>query len=141
VVKDVFRDFPGGRSGDAGGKAGKNTGCLGEEIAVAYLRHKGYSIVERNYRRRFGEIDIIAKDGETVVFVEVKTRKSARFGSPFDAVDLHKQKKMSRVALAYLSSCRLFDRPARFDVVAVFLRRGSSPEVEIIQDAFELYGE
>ncbi len=140
-MKNFFSGFLGPGAGDDDRPAGKDTGPRGEEIAVAYLQQKGYSIVERNYRLRFGEIDIIARDGETIVFVEVKTRKSIRFGSPFDAVDLRKQKKMSRVALAYLSSCRLLDSPARFDVVAVLLRRGSQPEVEIVQDAFELCGE
>lgn len=138
-MKGVFSGFLSGRSGDVSRSAGKDTGSLGEEIAVAYLKQKRYLIVERNYRKRFGEIDIIAEDGETLVFVEVKTRKSTRFGSPFEAVDSRKQKKMTQAALAYLSSHKLLNRPARFDVVAVMLHHGSDPVVEIVQDAFEMY--
>ncbi len=141
MVKEAILGFFSSKLNSANGMAGKSTGHYGEEVAVAYLKQKGYSIVERNYRKRFGEIDIIAENGETVVFVEVKTRRSTRYGSPFDAVDDRKQKKMSRVALAYLNSRKLFDKLARFDVVAVMLRDGSPPEIEIVQDAFEIYDE
>jgi len=141
MVKQILMDFFSGRLKDVKNMAGKNTGHYGEDIAAAYLQQKGYSIVERNYRKRFGELDIIAEDGEVLVFVEVKTRSSTRFGSPFEAVDSRKQRKMSRIALAYLNSRKLFDRSARFDVVAVMLHKGSLPEVEIVQDAFEMYGE
>jgi putative endonuclease len=139
MVKWLGKDFFSGGSGNVNKTAGKNTGQIGEETAVAYLKQKGYLIVERNYRKRFGEIDIVAQDGEVVVFVEVKTRRSVRFGSPFEAVDRRKQKKMTRVALAYLNSHKLFDRSARFDVVAVMLHKESGSEVEIVQDAFEMY--
>ena len=137
-MKQVLIDFFSGRLKDVKNMAGKDTGHYGEDIAAAYLRQKGYSIVERNYRKRIGELDIIAEDGEVVVFVEVKTRRSTRFGSPFEAVDSRKQKKMSRIALEYLNSRKLLNRAARFDVVAVMLHEGSLPEVEIVQDAFEI---
>lgn len=139
MVKWLGKDFFSGGSGKVNKEAGKNTGHFGEETAVAYLKQIGYLIIERNYRKRFGEIDIVAQDGDVVVFVEVKTRRSVRFGSPFEAVDRRKQKNMTRVALAYLDSHKLFDRSARFDVVAVMLHKESGPEVEIVQDAFEMY--
>jgi len=117
------------------------TGPYGEEIAASFLQAQGYAIIERNYRKRFGEIDIIAEDGEELVFIEVKTRKSNRFGSPLEAVDTRKQQKMSRVALAYLNSLEMADRAARFDVVAVLLRGNLPPEIELVKDAFELCNE
>ena len=112
-------------------------GRSGEDIAAAYLQRLGYHIITRNYRRRFGEIDIIARDVDVLVFVEVKARRSNRCGSPFEAVDRRKQRQISRVALDYITRHGLEDRPARFDVVAVFLRKDRSPQVEIIKDAFE----
>jgi len=119
-------------------RAGESIGPYGEEIAVSCLKKKGYTIIERNYRKRYGEIDIIAEDSGEIVFVEVKTRKSDRFGSPLEAVDIRKQQKMSRVALAFLHSRGMTDRAARFDVVAVRLE-SRRPEVEVVKDAFELY--
>ena len=115
-----------------------NTGHYGEKIAASYLKGLGYAIIERNFRQRFGEIDIIAEDGEVLVFIEVKTRKSDLFGSPFEAVDSRKQKKMSRVALTYLNRCGRTDQAARFDVVAVLLQKTLPPKVELVRDAFEL---
>jgi len=119
-------------------KSGGNVGSYGEEIAASYLKKQGYRILEQNYRKRYGEIDIIAEDGEDIVFVEVKTRKSDLFGSPFEAVDTRKQHRMSRVALAYLHSRKMSDRSARFDVVAVMVRAGMSLSVEVIRNAFEV---
>ncbi|MDW7772060.1 MAG: YraN family protein [Desulfobulbaceae bacterium] len=121
-------------------RAGENTGSLGEEIAVSFLKKSGYAIIERNYRKRYGEIDIIAEDGGELVFIEVKTRKSSSFGSPFEAVDSRKQEKMSRVAMAYMISRSLTEQAARFDVVAVRLEAKQQPKVELVKDAFELCG-
>ena len=115
------------------------TGRTGEDLAVRYLENQGYVIVERNYRKRIGEIDIIARDGECLVFVEVKTRRSNRFGSPFDAVGFRKQQQVSRVALAFMTQHRCLDVPVRFDVVAVHLE-GQSSRVELIKNAFEYNG-
>jgi putative endonuclease len=113
------------------------TGKRGEDIAVAYLKNKGYRIIERNYKCLFGEIDIVAKDGDTVVFVEVKSRKSEKFGDPQGAVGREKQKKISRISLTYLEEKHLYPCDARFDVVAIkMLPAGST--VELIQNAFEL---
>jgi len=112
------------------------TGREGEAIAARYLEQKGYRIVERNYRCVFGEMDIIARDGRTCVFVEVKSRKSERFGDPGLAVDRRKQRKMSAVAMCYLKEKRLLGNPSRFDVVAVrFFSQGS--RVELIRNAFD----
>ena len=115
------------------------TGQIGEDLAVCYLENQGYIIVERNYRMRMGEIDIIARDGESLVFVEVKTRRSSRFGSPFDAVDFRKQQQVSRVALAYMTRHRCEEMPVRFDVIGVLIERPSST-IELIKNAFEYCG-
>jgi putative endonuclease len=115
----------------------KRTGKEGEDLAADYLVDAGFKIVERNYRCVFGEIDIVAKEGETLVFVEVKSRRSGAYGSPQMAVSREKQKKISQVALHYLQENRLGHRPARFDVVAVKLLPSGS-RVELIRDAFDL---
>lgn len=112
-------------------------GGSGEEIAAAYLQRRGYVILAKNYRKRFGEIDIVAAEGDTLVFVEVKTRTSAAFGSPLEAVDGRKQRRMAKAALAYLSAGNLHGRPARFDVVAVRLQQGG-PQIEHVRNAFDL---
>jgi putative endonuclease len=113
------------------------TGKKGEDIAVAYLKSRGYRIVERNYKCPLGEIDIVARDGDSIVFVEVKSRKSEEFGDPQLAVGLEKQKKVSRISLMYLKEKHLYPCNARFDVVAIkMLPDGST--IELIQNAFEL---
>lgn len=117
-------------------------GAQGENIAVRYLQNKGYRIVARNYRTRFGEIDIIAEQGPDLVFVEVKTRTSVLFGSPLDSVNGSKQKQLSRVALDYMNKKNCQNRPARFDVVGILVKNsGPSREgeitVELVRDAFD----
>jgi putative endonuclease len=114
-----------------------STGKRGEELAAAYLAEAGYRIVERNYRCLFGEIDIVAEEGETLVFVEVKSRRSEAYGDPQLAVGHEKQKKISRIAMHYLEEKRLRHCPARFDVVAVKLLP-SGHKIELIRNAFEL---
>jgi putative endonuclease len=113
------------------------TGKKGENIAVAYLKSNGYRIVERNYKCLFGEIDIVAIDGDTIVFIEVKSRKSEEFGDPQVAVGLEKQKKISKISLKYLGEKHLYPCNARFDVVAIKMLP-SGNRVELIQNAFEL---
>ena len=113
------------------------TGKRGEELAAAYLAEAGYRIVERNYRCLFGEIDIVAEEGETLVFIEVKRRRSDAYGEPQLAVGHQKQKKISRIAMHYIQEKRLQHRPARFDVAAVKLLP-SGCRIEIIRNAFEL---
>lgn len=113
------------------------TGKQGEDIAVAYLKKEGFAVLERNYRCLFGEVDVVAKEGDTIVFVEVKSRRSERFGDPQMAVGLKKQKKLSRISLKYLEERHLYPCNARFDVVAVRIMP-EGDKVELIRNAFEL---
>lgn len=115
-------------------------GKKGEELAVAQLKALKYKILERNYKCPLGEMDIIAREKDILVFVEVKTRATRDFGGPAAAVNERKQRQLSRVALTYLNQKKLSEVPARFDVVAVELTP-PSPRIEVIRDAFELrYG-
>jgi putative endonuclease len=97
----------------------RQTGLLGEERAVRALRRRGYRILSRNFRCRYGEVDVVAEEGGTVVFVEVKTRRSDTYGLPALAVTRGKRRRMIRAALHYLVANRMEDRMVRFDVVAV----------------------
>jgi putative endonuclease len=115
----------------------KKTGKKGEEIAVSFLKKKGYKIVEQNYRCVFGEIDIVARHEGDIVFIEVKSRKSENFGDPEEAVGFNKQRKISQIALNYLNEKRLDHHDARFDVVAVKLLPDGN-KVKLITNAFEL---
>ena len=111
-------------------------GQKGEGLAVKYLKNKGYKIIEQNYKTPIGEIDIIAKDGGILVFIEVKTRESLRHGKPFESINSYKRNKIARVALLYLK--RLKDvPPCRFDVMSIYYEHGR-PECELIKDAFEI---
>jgi putative endonuclease len=112
-------------------------GERGEALAVKHLKKAGYKIIETNYHTRLGEIDIIAEDKDTIVFVEVKSRRSVNFGNPKQAVTLRKQKKISMVALYYLKATGQSSAKARFDVVTVISSQ-DRPQVEIIKNAFEL---
>ena len=112
-------------------------GKEGERVAELYLKHKGYKLVERNYRCSAGELDLIVLERRVVVFVEVKTRSGHGFGSPLEAVEFHKQRKMIQAAQYFLSEKRLHQRDARFDVVGISWP-GREPVVEHIENAFEL---
>lgn len=112
-------------------------GKMGEELAVTQLRTMKYQILERNYRCLLGEMDIIAREKGSLVFVEVKTRATKDFGGPAAAVHERKQRQLSRIALLYLNQKKIRDVPARFDVVAVDLS-GTKPRIEVIQNAFDL---
>lgn len=115
-------------------------GRKAEEMAVRHLKARGYKILERNYRNRSGEIDIIAREGKTLVFVEVKARTSERYGSAKAAVTAHKQRQVSKVALGYLKITDQSRAKARFDVVTV-TRREDRHVVQLIRNAFGLaYG-
>ena len=94
-------------------------GRRGERIAERHLRRHGYRILERNFRGAGAEIDLVAMDGETLVFVEVKTRRTARTGMPQEAVNSHKQRHLRRAGEVYAQRHRAHDRPIRFDVVAI----------------------
>jgi putative endonuclease len=112
-------------------------GIHAEDLAVRHLKRRGYKIVARNYRTQAGEIDIIARDGRTLVFIEVKGRQSARFGSAKAAVTHRKQQQVAKVALWYLKETEQMGASARFDVVAV-TRRAGETTVEIVRNAFPL---
>jgi putative endonuclease len=111
-------------------------GISGEDIACAELQRRGYAIVERRHRTRFGEIDIIAKDGLTIVFVEVKARMTQEFGGAAAAMTGWKQRRIARMALDYLARQKLHDCPCRFDVVAIDFDQ-SEPRVIVYSNAFE----
>lgn len=113
-------------------------GKKGEEAAAAFLTKEGYRVIERNFRCPLGEIDIIALDSGTLAFVEVKTRSSVSFGLPEEAVNYRKRHQIAKVAQFYISRKKLFDNPARFDVVAVTIMDGKE-EVRVIKNAFELW--
>lgn len=113
-------------------------GLLGEELASQYIRQRGYRILERNCRSRMGEIDIIARDGETVVFVEVKTRSSDEYGSPADSITKAKQSRLIRSASYYLKRQRNCPE-CRFDVVSIITGQDNKPrKIELIKDAFSI---
>jgi len=112
-------------------------GQQSEALTVKYLKKRGYKIIAQNYRTKLGEIDIIAREKETLVFVEVKARRSAKFGSPKAAVTLPKQRKISMVALAYLKATQQLQAAARFDVVSVDYTP-AQPVIELVKNAFEL---
>jgi putative endonuclease len=112
-------------------------GKEGERVAERYLKRKGYKLVARNYRCPAGELDLIVLDGRVIVFVEVKTRTGAGFGSPLEAVEFRKQHKIIQTAQFFLASKNLSQREARFDVVGVSWS-GAEPLIEHIENAFEL---
>jgi len=115
-------------------------GKRGEALAARYLKRKGYKIVGRGEQTGRGELDLIAVDGRTIVFVEVKTRQSHEMGIPADAVDAEKQRKLTRCALTYLKRHDLLEHASRFDVVAVTWPDGKPPEIQHYQNAFEATG-
>lgn len=117
-------------------------GKRSETDAVTHLKKLGYKILETNYRNRLGEIDIIAKDRDTIAFVEVKARKSKAYGHPKWAITPKKQRKISMVALSYLKTTRQIHSKARFDVVTVTLNsENPTSTIDVIKNAFELaYG-
>ena len=141
------------RAGDALRRRalGPDSGRLGEDLAHRYLRSRGCTIVARNYRTRSGsgEIDLVAWEGETLVFVEVKTRASAEFGAPEAAVDEEKRAKLQRAARDYARRTDVEWEKTRFDIVSIVLQpqqtqnrfaggpeAGRRPEIEWVRDAF-----
>jgi putative endonuclease len=111
-------------------------GKIGENLACGELERRGYAILARRYRTRYGEIDIVAQDGETTVFVEVKARAGDEFGGGAQAVTERKQRRITYMAIDYLSRHRLHDRPCRFDVVTVDMVDGQA-RVEVYPHAFD----
>jgi putative endonuclease len=115
----------------------KALGSKGEDLAVQYLKKKGFKVIERNYHCSAGEIDLIAREGNTLVFVEIKARSSSDYGLPQDAVDRFKQQKLIEAARTFMAQRRVTeDIAARFDVVAIHLTPGG-PHIELIRDAFQ----
>ncbi|MGI9553552.1 MAG: YraN family protein [Thermodesulfobacteriota bacterium] len=108
---------------------------LGEKIACRFLKQKRFMILEKNYRSRYGEIDIIALDSGAICFIEVKSRKSTYFGLPEEFVDKRKQKKLLKTSLVYLSDKANADIDKRFDIISVDL---TSNKCRIIKSAFEV---
>jgi putative endonuclease len=111
-------------------------GKTGEDLACAELERRGYEIVARRYRERGGEIDIIAMDGPTWVFVEVKARDTREFGEAAEAVTPFKRRRIARLALDYMTRRRLAGVPCRFDVVSIHFDAGR-PQIEVFQNAFD----
>jgi putative endonuclease len=115
----------------------KEIGQKGEDLAVAFLKGLQYVILERNYRCKLGEVDIIARDNDTLVFIEVRSRSSLAFGLPQESINRRKRHQISKVALEFMSRRRFKNTPARFDVIAISFEQGKE-KVDHIRDAFEL---
>lgn len=117
----------------------RERGQRGERIAARYLERRGYRILERNYRSRFGEIDLIAQKGELLVFCEVKTRKDDHFSAAREAVDRHKQHRIILTASQFLAA-QGAEPISRFDVIEVYLGEGflTKPRINHIESAFTL---
>lgn len=113
-------------------------GFSGETQAVFFLEKQGFSILETNYRTKFCEIDIIAKEEDTLCFIEVKTRSSLKKGLPRESVNQTKQKKIILGAQFYLKSCKLENIRTRFDVIEIYVHpeKDSPPHIQIIKNAF-----
>ena len=120
-------------------RARQTLGKIGEDLACRELERRGYAIVARRYRLRGGELDIVARDGPTIVFVEVKARAGRRFGGAVDAVTGLKRHRMVQLALDYLTRHRLTECSCRFDVVSIQLENGR-PTIEVFQNAFDAPG-
>lgn len=118
------------------GLSKEQVGRLGEKLGARFLRRRGYRVVARNYMCSAGEVDLIALDQDSVVFVEVKTRRDDTTGHPEDAVNFRKRRKLTAVARCYLLQTGAQHRPCRFDVIAIVLKDGCKPEIEHFIDAF-----
>jgi putative endonuclease len=119
----------------------KTLGERGEDAAARYLQRQAYRLLARGLDSRLGELDIVAVDGRTIVFVEVKTRRSGQAGHPAEAIDPRKERRMTQAGLAYLKAQRLLDYPARFDVVAItWPSDDREPSIEHYKNAFSPVG-
>lgn len=113
----------------------RKVGKTGEDVAENFLKTLGYQIIEKNFYYQHGEIDIVAKEGETLVFVEVKSRRSDRFGAPEESVTPRKQEVLRRTAEGYVASKNLTDTECRFDVVSVVMKDGAA-ECRLLKNCF-----
>ncbi len=116
----------------------KETGEIGEKAALKYLKKQGFKVLEKNYRALRGEIDIIAREENTLVFVEVKTNSASNAVPPELRVNIAKQKQIGKIASAFIREYELYDIDCRFDVVGITLSEDGSPEISHIRDAFWL---
>jgi putative endonuclease len=114
----------------------KQKGNLGEDLAAEFLKRHGLEVLARNVRCPLGEIDLVGRDGKTLVFVEVKSRFAAGYGAPQELVSRTKQRRLTRLARWYLKQHRLDNQPARFDVIAISWQ-DVNPEVNWIPNAFD----
>jgi putative endonuclease len=119
------------------GRERRERGQLGEREAERFLSAQRYTIIARNYRCPFGEVDLIAVDRQTIVFVEVRTHTGETFGDPLASVNARKQRQIAKAALQYLSRNHLFDREARFDVIGIRWEAGH-PHLTHVKGAFDL---
>jgi putative endonuclease len=115
----------------------QSLGRRGEDLACAELEKRGYVIIDRRFRTRCGELDIVARDGGVLVFVEVKARSGSNFGTPFESVTWKKRQRLSQMAASYLFIRRLAGVACRFDVVAVVERQGMQT-IELLRGAFDM---
>ena len=120
----------------AGSSRNVELGLRGEAIAARYLAGLGFRILQRRFRTRSGEIDLVAEEGETLAFIEVKTRSSSACGSPAEAVDRRKQARLTRAAEVYLARTGQYDATCRFDVVEVWDDPDGDCRIDHIRDAF-----
>ena len=119
-------------------EARQNLGISGENLAAGELESRGYAILERRYRTAHGEIDIVARDGETLVFVEVRRKSGAGCGTAAESVTPAKQRRVIRMAVEYLWLHGLYDRcPVRFDVVAIDDMPDGTPRTDVLVGAFD----
>ena len=117
----------------------KTFGNIGEDIAESFLISTGYKIIERNYRSKQGEIDIIAVFDDILAFIEVKTRSSTRFGLPEEAVTINKQHRISKTARYYLTKSKNYNNFSyRADIISILLSKDNTPTINHIIDAFPL---
>jgi len=122
------------------GSAHLSLGAKGEKIARQFLQKAGYKILETNWRGGLGEIDLIAEEGDNLVFIEVKTRSSTDRGHPFESIGSRKQRQLIKAAREYLGKHGFEERYCRFDAVSV-LHGDGEPQLELIKNAFELDGD
>ncbi len=115
-------------------------GPAGEQEAAKFLQKQGYRILARGHRQRLGEIDLVALDRETIVFVEVKTWRDGDAGDPSEAVDAKKQDRLTRAALIYLKRRRLLEQRTRFDVISIVWPKDQEPKIRHFINAFEAVG-
>ena len=125
-----------GRAAGARPDPRRTLGTAGEEAVAAWYERRGYRVLDRNWRVREGELDLVLRTSSVVVFCEVKTRRGDAFGTPFEAVTRTKQQRIRTLAMRWLQEHRVRASQLRFDVAAVRIPRGLAPEIEVIEGAF-----